>query len=93
MAAEVLTFLLPLAGVMAGPAAGRAAAGLCPAGLCGAPAGCPPPTLHAVSSSPATAPKTASQRPRRRSDSPIPRTMGLAFSRSLRRNCAPVASR
>lgn len=70
MAAEVLTCLLPLPGVMTGLAAAWAAAELAAAELGAAElwsgwAGWPPLTLHAVSSSAATAPSTASPRPRR----------------------------
>src|SRR5580693_10285781 len=68
MAAVVLTCLLPSAGVMCGPAAAWAA-GLCPAALWSAPAGWPPLPLHALSSRPAAAANTASQRPRRPADS------------------------
>jgi hypothetical protein len=70
--------LLPLPGVMTGLAAAWAAAELGAAELWSGWAGWPPLTLHAVSSSAATAPSIASPRPRRWTDSPIPRTMGLA---------------
>ena len=79
MAAEVLTFLLPSAGVMTGALAARAA-GLCPAGRWLALAAGWPPLVHAASSRPAAPVMTASPRPRRWADFPIPHTMGLAVT-------------
>src|SRR5580700_262893 len=79
MAAVVLTCLLPLAGVISGPAAARAAA-LGPAEPWPAPAGWPPLPVHAVSSSPAAASST-NQRPRRWAESPISRTMAPRVTR------------
>jgi hypothetical protein len=75
MAADVLTCLLPLAGVMAGLAT---RAGLGRAESWSALAGRPELTVHAASSSPAAAAGTASQRTRRWADPPITHTMSLA---------------